>query len=447
MRFFLLPLLLIASVACGADGSVDMAFGTGGNIVIAPPDSSPEALAVAVQSDGRIVVGGTIWAFGQDLYLNQAAIWRFLPDGSIDSSFGNGGLSTTDFSVTIPYVFSVLPLDNGDILAAGNYAGFGVIRLHANGVPDKAFGSNGLALVDFSAVQATGTAAFGVAVDAQGRILLAGNCHPTSGAASGPHVGAVARLLPSGAPDPNFGMSGVVAIPVGTTTEFSTALFRGVQVDAEGRIWLSGSTNATSAGGVNSFLAARLDDHGGLDANFGDGGVAAFNLASDSDDWGNNAVLDHSTLTIGGSCDPSTSNALLCSLRLTDTGAADPTYGNQGWAIAALGSGSRRPASIACQSDGKCLTLVSSPSPVTSLRQFVVARMDTSGHPDPTFGVGGIVRVDVPAGGDGAHIEARGIAIQGGRPILVGTTDGVPYVYGFFATRLDNDLIFSSTFD
>lgn len=447
MRAFPLPLLFAAGIACAGDGDVDMAFGAAGQIVLAPPDSSPDALAVAVQADGRILVGGTRWAFGQDLNLNQAAIWRFLPDGSADNSFGAAGLSATAVAATIPFVFSVLPLPGGDILAAGNFAGFGVMRLHGDGVLDKEFGNNGMVLVDFSGVQAVGIAAFGVAVDAQGRILLAGNCRPEGGAASGPRFGAVARLLASGAPDTDFGTSGVVAIPFGTTTDFSNSLFRGVQVDAEGRTWLSGNTNAATDAGVMSFLAARLDDHGGLDANFGGGGVAAFNLASDSDDWGNNAVLDHGTWTIGGSCDPSSGNAALCSLRLTDVGVPDPNYGSQGWAVAALGNGSMRPASIACQSDGKCLTLVSSPSPVTSLRQFVVARMLTSGLPDPAFGVGGIARVDVATSGDGGHIAARGIAIQAGRPILVGTTDGVPDVYGLFATRLDNDLIFSSTFD
>src|SRR5678815_3285775 len=90
-----------------ADGDMDAGFGTNGSIVLAPPDSSPQALTVAIQDDGKIVVGGTRWAFGQDPGLNQAAVWRFLPDGTADPTFGDGGLSAIAIGQSAPFVFSV----------------------------------------------------------------------------------------------------------------------------------------------------------------------------------------------------------------------------------------------------------------------------------------------------------------------------------------------------
>lgn len=448
MRWNPLPLLLAACAVASnaADGDMDVHFGVGGSIVLAPPDSSPQAFAVAVQDDGKIVVGGTRWAFGEDLSLNQAAIWRFLPDGTADPAFGKDGLSAIAIGQAAPFVFSVLPLPNGDILAAGNLGGFAVMRLHGDGSLDAEFGNAGVVTVDYSDLQVVGTAAVGVTVDPQGRILLAGGGKAAGGAASAPFLGAVARLLSSGIPDPEFGSSGRVVIPVGDTTDGSRVLFRGVQRDDDGRIWLSGVTNAVEVSGVNSFLAARLDQFGNLDANFGNSGIVTANLSPDSDDWGNNGVLDHGRWTIGGSCDPG-GTAALCFLRLDEAGLPDAGYGTNGWAVAMLGSGSLRPGSLACQSDGKCLVAVAAPSPTTSLRQFVVARVDGNGVLDGGFGTDGIARIDVPISGDGDHVMARGMAIQGGRPILVGSTDGVPYVNALYATRLDNELIFSGRFD
>jgi len=443
-----LPVMLAAfAVTChAADGDMDAGFGTNGSIVLAPPDSSPQALTVAIQDDGKIVVGGSRWAFGQDLTLNQAAVWRFLPDGTADPTFGDGGLSAIAIGQSVPFVFSVLPLPSGDILVAGNLGGFAVMRLHGDGALDAEFGNGGIATVDFSDLEFSGMAAIGVTADSQGRILLAGGGKPPNSTQSGPYFGAVARLLPSGIPDPDFGASGRVVIPVGNTTSGSRVLFRGVQRDGGDRIWLSGLTNATQVSGVNSFLAARLDEFGNLDGNFGNGGIVTSNLSQDSDDWGNNGVLDHGRWTIGGSCDPG-GMAALCFLRLDEAGTPDAGFGTDGWAVAMLGSGSLRPGSLACQSDGKCLDLVAAPSPTTSLRQFVVARVDGNGILDSGFGTNGIARIDVPISGDGGHVIARGMAIQSGRPILVGSTDGVPDVNALYATRLDDELIFSGHFD
>jgi len=448
MHWKLLPVILAAfALTChAADGDIDAGFGTNGSIVLAPPDSSPQALAVAIQDDGKIVVGGTRWAFGQDLGLNQAAVWRFLPDGTADPTFGDGGLSAIAIGQSAPFVFSVLPLPSGDILVAGNLGGFAVMRLHDDGALDAEFGDGGIANVDFSDLEFAGTAAIAVTVDPQGRILLVGGGKPANSTQNGPFFGAVARLLSSGTPDPDFGVSGRVVIPVGNTTSSSRVLFRGVQHGEGDRIWLSGVTNAIEVSGVNSFLAARLDQFGKLDASFGNGGIVTANLSQDSDDWGNNGVLDHGRWTIGGSCDPG-GMAALCFLRLDEAGVPDAGYGTNGWAVAMLGSGSLRPGSLACQSDGKCLDLVAAPSPTTSLRQFVVARVDGNGIPDSEFGTNGIARIDVPISGDGGHVMARGMAIQGGRPILVGSTDGVPSVNALYATRLDNELIFSGHFD
>ena len=91
MREFFYLLFLTVSLAHATDGDLDASFGSNGDIVLTPNDASLSAYAVAVQSDGGILVAGNRWAFTQPSQQNQAVVWRFLPNGNVDSSFGSNG--------------------------------------------------------------------------------------------------------------------------------------------------------------------------------------------------------------------------------------------------------------------------------------------------------------------------------------------------------------------
>src|SRR5687768_14331276 len=84
----------VAVMRYNADGSLDTSFGGGDGIVITNLGSTSDAaFSVAVQSDGKIVVGGQ--ARGSTT-LNDFAVVRYLADGSLDTSFGTGGIVKTD---------------------------------------------------------------------------------------------------------------------------------------------------------------------------------------------------------------------------------------------------------------------------------------------------------------------------------------------------------------
>ena len=431
--------------ANAADGDVDRTFGANGYIVQAPADASPQGLSVAIQNDGRILVGGSRWNFTDSTKQQyQAAIWRFLPDGSPDQTFGSDGLATVSFA-SVPFVFALAVEADGSVLAAGNFGGFGVLRLSADGSPDTGFGNAGVVNVDFSDLGFQGSAAYGMAIDSQGRIVLAGSVSGYSnwGAA------AVARLSSGGVLDLTLGTGGRTVVQLGDATTQPRAVFFDVAEDTSGRIWLSGNASATPSG-YPGFLAVRLSAGGQLDSGFGTDGIVVASLTPGVDDRGAKAVLRDDKLTIGGVCDPPYSDSSHCLLRLKDDGTPDPAFGTSGWASVPLGSGSLPPNSMTCQSDGKCLVLSAAQNidPTSTVRQFVVTRVDAVGNPDAAFGNSGIVRIDVPTtAGNFGHVIARAIALQGGQPILVGTTDGVPYVYGLFVTRLAGDLIFDSGFE
>ena len=107
-------------------------------------------IAVAVQSNGNIVVAGTAsTAIDQpDVF----AIARFTPSGQLDTSFGDGGLVTTDISGVFPAVSAVIVQSNGQIVVGGLSASglrhmppnTVLVRYNSNGSLDTTFGTGGI---------------------------------------------------------------------------------------------------------------------------------------------------------------------------------------------------------------------------------------------------------------------------------------------------------------
>ncbi len=132
-----------------ANGQLDTAFGDGGFVTTDMiPDQQEESMAVAIQPDGGIVVAGYV---GFDATL---AIARYLPDGSLDATFGSGGKVTG----TVPgrgYAVAIQP--DGGILVAGeavvdgsstDFADFLLARYLPDGTLDAAFGEDGVVVTD-----------------------------------------------------------------------------------------------------------------------------------------------------------------------------------------------------------------------------------------------------------------------------------------------------------
>src|SRR5205085_5791618 len=171
--------LLVAPLAVGAaagplrgpavaDGRLDASFGSGGTM------ESPlsEARAVAIQPNGRIVVAG---ATSQ----NRFGVARYLPDGSVDTSFGGGdGEALVWFKAPPTGCFGgfndVVLQPDARILATGVACGeVGVARFLPDGTPDPSFGQNGTVRTPVS--KKGGRAeANAITLQADGRIVVAG---------------------------------------------------------------------------------------------------------------------------------------------------------------------------------------------------------------------------------------------------------------------------------
>ena len=155
----------------GTDGAADNAdFGTLGRQTT-DFGGSDQAQAVAIQPDQKIVVAGfsgTPGAFNDDF-----AVARYRTNGSLDQTggFGVDGKLTTDFAGGSDFGYAVALQTDGKILVAGQSGNdFAVARYNTDGSPDRGFSDDGKQTTDFG----PNAFATGVAVQADGKIVLGG---------------------------------------------------------------------------------------------------------------------------------------------------------------------------------------------------------------------------------------------------------------------------------
>ena len=107
----------LGNLVAAADGDLDPTFGSGGQVITDFFGHSSGAAAIAVQSDGKIVVAGSaLSALGPP---DLAAV-RYNSDGSLDASFGSGGRVTTDFAGRSDTGAAITVQPDGKILVAGS---------------------------------------------------------------------------------------------------------------------------------------------------------------------------------------------------------------------------------------------------------------------------------------------------------------------------------------
>ena len=97
-----------------ANGTLDKTFGVGGKVQTDFPGLAAVASSLVIQPDGKIVVAGG--AFPLFTFLGDFKVIRYNPDGSLDSSFGNGGIVTTSFPGQGSYAFALALQADGKIL-------------------------------------------------------------------------------------------------------------------------------------------------------------------------------------------------------------------------------------------------------------------------------------------------------------------------------------------
>ncbi len=333
------------------NGSLDSSFGTAGRnyLVFASggPLGSDKVRGVAIDSAGRIVIAGTgLRTDGSQEIVTE----RLTPNGSIDKTYGIAGRSYAGSTIAglTGYVAKGLAIDSqgrivvaATVLKSNGQNELGAIRLNSNGNYDQSFGNQGQSHQLLAIVDVNNDEASGVAIDSQGGILVAGT---VSG--NGQNDFGVIRLQTDGSTDVSFGnlgRNGYGAIPgflVNNPTGLQTTT-SGIAVDAEGRIVLSGILGAqsTPSGYHPTFSVVRLTTQGRLDQTFGVGGFssAGFPLGTGLQNTGGAVTIDSSEriVLVGSAFDGKRNHSVVT--RLLANGSFDPSFGIGGRSDAGYG--------------------------------------------------------------------------------------------------------------
>ena len=281
-----------ALVRYKANGNLDNSFGPSNNgRVVTSIGTSSNAAAVAIQSNGKIVVAGN----AQVGNWSRFALARYHNTGILDNSFGPNGNGKVHTAVGTDSQASSLAIQsNGMIVAAGYSSGgstsdFAVARYQTTGILDNGFGlgGNGKLVTPFGSPSIAGASS--VKIQPSGEIVVAGY----SGTGSASRF-ALARYLAAGGLDLTFSGDGMTTTTMGP---YSQATSLAIQ-PSNGRIVLAG--NARQAG-KNIFAIAGYDPvTGGLDTTFGNAGRVKTLIAGSS--WAHSIAVRpaNSKLVVAG---------------------------------------------------------------------------------------------------------------------------------------------------
>ena len=409
-----LSLCTLTTAVLAAAGDLDQSFGTNGAVLTQFGPSQDEARAVAIQPDGKIVVAG----FTDPGFFNyDFAVARYNPDGSLDPTFGGVGKVTTDIgSNTKDRAFATAIQTDGKIVVAGQstlngFNGFELVRYNIDGSLDSSFGSGGKVNFIVTLVSGSDDAVFGIAIQADGKIVAAGTTGPTN-------LGdfALMRFNSDGSVDTTFGNNGIVTTGVdGHDIAYSATL------QSDGKIVAAGFTEA-SGSGSGDFALVRYNSNGSLDTSFDGDGKAVTAVSGEDIAHAVQSQTDGKLVVAGYAVTGAGLNDFAL-VRYNSNGSLDTSFDTDGRVTTSISNNRSDVArALAIESNGKIVVAGSAEVGAANDQNFAVVRYNTDGSVDPTFGSGGKVTTSVAPGDRNDSIYAVALGTDG-KMVAVGFAD------------------------
>ncbi|MGB5013911.1 MAG: hypothetical protein WBO68_07745 [Pyrinomonadaceae bacterium] len=296
------------AIRLNTNGTLDTTFSGDGLFEIT---SAGIALSVALQTDGKIVIGSRGLS-------GESIIIRLTTTGGLDTTFDTDGLVSLSPSHFEPYGLAIQ--SNGRIVVAGSssiFAGgdISTVRLLTTGALDPTFDSDGIAV---TAVYAGDSEARSLAIQTDGKILVGGG----PGANGSETEAALVRYNSNGSLDTTFDGDGIKTfnLNIGSGDKY----FNDLAAQADGKILAIGDTTYSilSLFVIEDFTILRLNADGSFDTSFDGNGIVRSQWCEQGSDLA--LQTDGKIVAIGWQERPSSPNdSGICTQRFNDNGAVD----------------------------------------------------------------------------------------------------------------------------
>ena len=343
-------------------GMLDASFGNAGQVLTYFKNSTPSPQGVAVRSDGRIVVSGRIRGSAKNATYDTLLV-RYLSNGSLDSTFGEGGSVIIDLSGTKidDGANDVAVQSDGKIVVAADYGGRLVVaRFYSDGTLDTSFGTEGKVTPPIGRILGNTRS---LAALPNGRILVAAR-----GTAGATPMTAVVKLQSTGALDSSFGNGGIVQRGFSTEAIGSSSApieaFSGMIVQpTDNKIVLYGDN-----GGDPKVWLARLNSDGTYDTSFGAKGKMTCPSSFIDGGGGTGIALqtDGKIVLAGSVVNPPGAPG---AIRINADGTIDGTFGVDGLAVS-LSAQAPWGLGVAVQPNGRILVVTAGTTTCTVFGLF-----------------------------------------------------------------------------
>ncbi len=375
----------------GAAGAKDLSFNSTGyntNAITHIGLWQDIGYAAVILPDGKIVVAGSSFT-DPDIFKYDVAIVRYNTDGTLDTTFGTNGITTTALSeIGWDEGYDIARQSDGKLVVVGVAANenldSAVIRYNSNGTLDATFGTGGIVT---TAVNATRDDLFlNIALQSDGKIIASGWTK------SGTNIiGSLVRYNTDGTLDTTFDTDGKVTLSSGSgqNTQFSQ-----LAVLSSGKIMITGYTRNGTSAQIN-FLVALYNSDGSLDSTFGTGGITTTDIYSNNRDMGIALLIqpDEKIISAGTANYTAGSSGDFAAVRYNSNGSLDTSFGTNGIATVSINSFDQIYGAV-LQSDGKIVLAGRSKSGAFNYDMAVV-RLNSNGTLDTTFDGDGIVTTEI----------------------------------------------------
>ena len=395
--YFILALHAFCYPTIAQFGVLDTTFNGNGKVTIDFLGHIDRGIAVALQADKKIVVAGIVESgplFG---------VTRIHSDGSLDLNFGVYGKVITPIGTGGAFVSSVALQDDGKIIVAGSaFNGFVLVRYYPDGRIDSTFGDHGILIKELSPFPNCAS----MAIQSDGKILLAGQMNNTN------QDLVMVRYHANGIIDSSFGIFGMTITDIGLTHNGANA----IALLPDGKIVAGGYVGGFPVGDFNLL---RYHNDGRLDSTFSEDGYVRTSISQFGDYvHGLTIQPDGKIVAVGrtNSGDPNHTDYDFVVMRYDVDGSLDNGFGTEGIMITIFGTEDEVATSVAVQPDGKIVAVGQTTFFQDS--DFALARYQSDGTPDTTWGMNGMQTTDFHSGGD----FAAGMVIQpDGKIVVVGS--------------------------